>query len=690
MQTFLDFFAQVAGQWGLLIVFVVTFLETSAMVGLLVPGEITVLLAGALAARGVLDIRELMVVVSVAAVMGDNVGYWIGRRLGRVFLLRHARVFRVKPQHLDRADGYFTRHGGKTVLFGRWVGFLRSLAPFIAGSTRMRYGRFFVYDLVGAVSWAVATCALGYVFAQSYAVVDEWLGRISLFLLFLVVLAVALWFLGRWLWKRREPLLSPANNLADRVLEWRVVRGFRRRFASQIEWFFRRFSPRSAYGLTLTVGLVLAALFAWLFAAVFEGVLMREPITQFDRMVAVALNERAYPLFTQVMKVVTFFGGGVWVATVCTVGVAILAWRKMWRDALVLLTSVAGAALLMTVLKLLVQRPRPDFIEPLVHAGGYSFPSGHATTSAALYLTLGLLAAGWVKRWETRIYILLGSLAVIALIGFSRLYLGVHYVSDVLAGFALGAFWVTLCVTAGTVFVRAQRGLGAAPGDAAPAGAPLGGAAAQGAQLGADGGHDAHTPANHGHDGPDACVFSTARAAILDDDARLEELSLENLEQLLDLHGDEDVADLGSGTGFYAERLASRTTGVVYAVEFQQAMQDLHRAKGPAANVRLVLADLDELPLGPLSLDRALSVSAFHEAHGARGLERLAVALRPGGRFVVVDWRHDPEAADVGPGLHHRMTREQIKETLAPWFRVVASEDVGRHFLAVVAVPACS
>jgi undecaprenyl-diphosphatase len=484
------------------------------------------------------------------------------------------------------------------------------------------------------------------------------------------VLAVALWFLGRWLWKRREPLLSPANNLADRVLEWQVVRGFRRRFASQIEWFFRRFSPRSAYGLTLTAGLVLAALFAWLFAVVFEGVLVRAPITQFDRMVAVALNERAYPLFTQVMKVVTFFGGGVWVATVCVVGVAILAWRKMWRDALLLLTSVAGAALLMTVLKVLVQRPRPDFIEPLVHAGGYSFPSGHATTSAALYLTLGLLAAGWVKRWETRIYILLGTLAVIALIGFSRLYLGVHYVSDVLAGFALGAFWVTLCVTAGTVFVRAQRGLSTPPALAV----------AQGA----------HTPANHGHDGPDACVFSTARAAILDDDTRLEELSLESLEQLLDLHGDEDVADLGSGTGFYAERLASRTTGVVYAVEFQQAMQDLHRAKGPAANVRLVLADLDELPLGPLSLDRALSVSAFHEAHGARGLERLAAALRPGGRFVVVDWRHDPEAADIGPGLHHRMTREQIDETLAPWFRVVASEDVGRHFLAVVAVPARS
>lgn len=668
MQTFLDFFTQVAGQWGLWIVFLVTLLETSAMVGLLVPGEVTVLLAGALAARGVLDVRELMVVVSVAAVLGDNMGYWIGRRLGRGFLLRHARVFRVKPEHLERVDGYFRRHGGKTVLFGRWIGFLRSLAPFIAGSTRMRYRRFFFYDFLGAVSWAVASCALGYAFGESFNLVDRWLGRISLFLLFLAVLAAGLWFLGRLLWRRREALFFPATNLADRVLEWRAVRGFRRRFASQIAWFFRRLAPREAYGLTLTVGLVLSALFAWFFAVLFEGVLMREPITRFDRLVAVALNERAYPLFTQVMEVVTFFGGSVWTVGVSVVGTAILTWRRMWRDALVLLTSVMGAALLVAVLKVLVQRPRPDFIEPLIHAGGYSFPSGHATTGTALYLTLGLLASGWVKRWEIRIYILLGSLAVIAVIGFSRLYLGVHYVSDVLAGFALGAFWVTLCVTAGTVFMRAQRGLAGVPGRAAA--------------------QHTHVNAGGGHDASDACVFSPRRAAILDDEARLDELSLEHLERLLDLHGHEDLADLGSGTGFYAERLASRTTGAVFAVELQPAMQDLHRAKGPGPNVHLVAADLDELPLAPLSMDRALSVNTFHEAHGAPGLERLAAALRPGGRFVVVDWRRDPEAVDIGPSLNHRMTRLQIEETLAPWFRVVATEDVGRHFLAVVAVPA--
>jgi membrane-associated phospholipid phosphatase len=106
------------------------------------------------------------------------------------------------------------------------------------------------------------------------------------------------------------------------------------------------------------------------------------------------------------------------------------------------------------VLKLLVQRPRPGFAEPLVDASGYSFPSGHATSSAAFVMALALLATGWVKRWESRVYILLAAVALEAAIGFSRLYLGAHYLTDVLAGYTVGAFWATICITAATMLTR--------------------------------------------------------------------------------------------------------------------------------------------------------------------------------------------------------------------------------------------
>lgn len=457
LEQFLDFFTRVAEEWGLVIVFVVTFLETSAMIGLIMPGEVTVLLAGALAAQGVLDIRALIVVVIVAAVLGDNVGYWVGRKVGRGTLLKHGRLFRVRAEHLERVEAYFSRHGGKTILFGRWIGFLRSLAPFVAGSVRVSYPRYLFYDLIGVVSWAVASCLLGFVAGESYQLIDEWLGRVSLFLLFIVLLGVGLWFFGRWLWRRRDRLARPATDLTDRVLEWQVVHAARRRFAAQISWSLGRFSPRGAYGLVLTAGLIIATLLGWLFALLFEAVTEGDALTSIDRTLEVALRAHSYPRLTQAMKMVTFFGGPLWTSAVTVVVFAVLARHRVWRDALVLATAMIGAGLLVRFLKVLVERPRPDVVEPLVAAGGYSFPSGHATIAMVLYSTLALLAAGWMGRWETRIYIFLGSAAMIALVGFSRLYLGVHYLSDVLAGFALGAMWVTLCVTAGTVYMRARE-----------------------------------------------------------------------------------------------------------------------------------------------------------------------------------------------------------------------------------------
>ena len=147
---------------------------------------------------------------------------------------------------------------------------------------------------------------------------------------------------------------------------------------------------------------------------------------------------------------------------------------------------------------------------------------------------------------------------------------------------------------------------------------------------------------------------------------------------LLDLHGDEHVADLGSGTGFYTDRIAAHTTGTVYAVELQPEMQARHREHGVPANVSLVLSDVDDLPLDAGSIQRAVSINTFHEAHGAVGLARVARALTPGGMFVVVDWRRAPEAAGRGPRLEHRLTKEEAIDAARALVRPVAGLRPGR------------
>lgn len=181
-------------------------------------------------------------------------------------------------------------------------------------------------------------------------------------------------------------------------------------------------------------------------------------------------------------------------------------------------------------------------------------------------------------------------------------------------------------------------------------------------------------------------LFPAEKAEVLDDAARLELLSEADLARLLELEGWEDIADLGSGTGFYTNRVAAWTSGKVYAVELQEDMQRRHRERGMPPNVVLIQADLEQLPLAEGSLDRAMSIITFHEAHGSGGLERLARAMRPGGCLVVVDWQRAPEAADRGPALEMRLTKEEVAFRLLPWFDLRLAEDLGRYLFAVVAV----
>lgn len=177
-----------------------------------------------------------------------------------------------------------------------------------------------------------------------------------------------------------------------------------------------------------------------------------------------------------------------------------------------------------------------------------------------------------------------------------------------------------------------------------------------------------------------------SRARHLDDPRRLEtQLSEEDLARILSLRGDENVVDLGSGTGFYTERIAALTRGLVYAVEIDPGLHEYHASRGPRENVRLVLGDVTRLDLPSGSADVAVSISTWHETGGVLDLPALARILRPGGRLIVIDWRRDPESFEGGPPLEERADKEEVASALAPWFTPVVVEDLGRNMFVVVA-----
>lgn len=186
------------GDWSYLIIFGAAMLECAAFAGLLVPGESLVLASGFFAHQGILELDAVIAAVALGAVAGDNIGYLLGARLGRDWLLKKGSRFGLRKKRLAQVDAFFQRQGPRAVFIGRFIGFARALVPFVAGASRMSYRRFVVADALGAGLWTVAFVALGYVLGASWQVAEKWISRSGL------VLGAVLLIGAVWLWLRRR------------------------------------------------------------------------------------------------------------------------------------------------------------------------------------------------------------------------------------------------------------------------------------------------------------------------------------------------------------------------------------------------------------------------------------------------------------------------------------------------------
>lgn len=153
-------------------------LETGAFVGLLVPGETAVVIGGVVAARGDLALPLLIALVWAGALGGDIISFLVGRRLGRGFLDAHGERLHISRAQRDRTEHFFERHGGKAILLGRFVGVLRALTPFVAGTTGIALRRILPYSAAGTLIWATTFTLVGYAFADSFETAGETVTRI--------------------------------------------------------------------------------------------------------------------------------------------------------------------------------------------------------------------------------------------------------------------------------------------------------------------------------------------------------------------------------------------------------------------------------------------------------------------------------------------------------------------------------
>jgi membrane-associated protein len=175
------------GTWTYFILFAIIFMETGLVVTPFLPGDSLLFAAGAIAATGALDVWVLFVLLAAAAIVGDTVNYWIGKRLGPRVFEDDVRFF--KRAYLVRTQQFYKKHGAKTIFLARFIPIVRTFAPFVAGVGTMGYGKFIVYNVVGALVWTSVFISAGYFFGNIPIVRDNF-GLVVIAIILISVLPV--------------------------------------------------------------------------------------------------------------------------------------------------------------------------------------------------------------------------------------------------------------------------------------------------------------------------------------------------------------------------------------------------------------------------------------------------------------------------------------------------------------------
>jgi undecaprenyl-diphosphatase len=457
------------GPFTYLLVGAMAFLETGAFVGLVAPGETAVIVGGVVAGQGQIDIVALIALVWVCAVAGDSVSFLLGRRLGRGFLIRHGARLRITEERLGQVERFLARHGGPTILIGRFIGFVRALGPFVAGASGFPFRRFVPYDVIAAGLWSAVFCLVGYVFWHSLHTVLDVAKKGALALAVVVgvtVGAIAAYRhlrvpenrqrVGAWLDAQAErPALRPAVR-ALRPVWRRIGLPAWRAAVPSGRFLWNRFTP-GQLGLEVTTLIAVIAVGGFVFGAlgmvIDRGDSLRMDATGFDAVAS--LHTQAG---VDVAKVVTGLGALPIVGTLVGIASLYLLARRRVAEALALAIGMGLTVLLVDVAKAAFDRPRPP--HPYVRVTTPAYPSGHAAYATA-YVAMAVAFAHAFRGIVQTSLVVIAGIVVAALIGLSRVYLRAHYLSDVLGGFALGTVLFAACGTVAVIvaFVRhnAQR-----------------------------------------------------------------------------------------------------------------------------------------------------------------------------------------------------------------------------------------
>ena len=425
IKPYLDFFSA-NPEWALVIIFLIAMGEALLIIGLFVPSTAVLVGAGVLVGTGHLHFWPVIIATAVGCIVGDQISYWAGRlfgeRLKTLWPLNHY------PQLVAKGEDFVRLHGGKSIAIGRFVPGVKSVVPGIVGMFGMNQLFFIFVNVTSGIVWSFAHVVPGVLIGQGLAFAGELSGRLLTVLLVLLLLLALAGYVIRLAAAGFSPYL---NHLLSRVSDWA-----RNRPGRSWQRFAKAVSPDNPRSVVIVLFAAIAITCVMALANLGFRAATGDAVSNIDLSVATLMRETRNAPADEIMTVITMMGDTLVMLALALAILAWLIWHKAYRAAYAAGFAIIAAKLFEIAIKISVQRARPgDF--SYTGAELFSFPSGHATMAAVIFGILAVLVSHSMGRWGRAVVYAICAVMVV-MIAYSRVYLGAHWLSDVLAGLLFG------------------------------------------------------------------------------------------------------------------------------------------------------------------------------------------------------------------------------------------------------------
>ena len=425
-----------------LVAALLVFAETGLIVGLVLPGEVTLLLVGFMCSLGTLNPWLASGIMTVAALAGDSVGFAEGKRYGR--RLEASRLGQwVGETRWAKTDALLDRHGGRAVVFARYVAFARTLMPRMAATAGMPYRRFLPRNVLGVVTQVVGSILLGYVAAGSYRLAAEVLGRATGAFALLVLVIVALVVFGRYLGTHPDPVTS----IGDRIRMWGPLRLLDEAYDAVFRWLTRRLGVGGAVAASVLLGVSLLLGAGVVLTIVVDALVESSGIPLVDPWVAQWFRDQRSPgTVDAAMTTLKVLRGSYLVVAAGVAGLLLNRRPDRWRHDVLGVVGTIGAFIPLVILAIATDFARPS---PAIDSTGAPvlFPNQVTLVTASVGMVAWLLTRQPL-RWSGRVAGWMVAVGIVVLVSASRLYVGWNWPSEIVASILLGALWVVVFAVA--------------------------------------------------------------------------------------------------------------------------------------------------------------------------------------------------------------------------------------------------